>query len=193
MSNTMNDKMNEKISRLIDSEMEYELQANVLDYLADSKDAAKSWANYQLVGNIMRGEVSAVGRDLSDDIAKAIEQEPTVLSSSSIANQLTGSVPANDVWRPVAMFAVAASLALVAVLAINPLQKQSPDNTVADIQPQVELKNRSTQQIAANSEQQLFAQEFGEMLSVHGEFSSTSGLNGLVAYAKLVSNEPLKQ
>ena len=47
--------------------------------------------------------------------------------------------------------------------------------------------------VSSTIEQQKFAQEFGEMLSEHGEFTASSGLNGLVAYAKLVSNQRLEQ
>jgi hypothetical protein len=80
------------------------------------------------------------------------------------------------------MFAVAASLALVAVVTLNPATKKPA---------QVQLASSTTE--ADTIQQQKFAQEFGEMLVGHGEFTASAGLNGLLAYSKLVSNQRLEQ
>ncbi len=180
--------MNRKLSELIDCELTDQQQSDAVDELSASRESAQSWVNYHLIGNIMRGEISSAGSDLSARISQAVDREPTVLAPAAIAKQLKDSTPANDIWRPIAMFAVAASIALVAVFVVNPL----PDSTSSKQLVVTEEVDSGSGEIITD-EKQLFAQEFGEMLSVHGEFSATSGLNGLVAYAKLVSNEPLKQ
>jgi hypothetical protein len=75
------------------------------------------------------------------------------------------------------MLAMAASIALVAVITLKPSGIVTPVQVAASSAP------------PADSEIAAFEQEFGEMLVEHGEFTSSPALNGLVAYAKLVSNQ----
>jgi negative regulator of sigma E activity len=128
----------------------------------------------------MRGEIVCAGTDLSPRISVALDNEPTVLAPRALNkdSRVTG-----DIWKPISMFAIAASLALVAVITLNPADKKvSGQNQLA-----------STTAPAETIQQQKFAQEFAVMLVEHGEFTATAGLNGLVAYAKLVSNQRLDQ
>ena len=77
---------------------------------------------------------------------------------------------------------MAASLVLVAVISLNPLDQTGSrdlDNQISD---------------AVDSHDSiLFSEEFNEMLVEHGEFTASPGLNGLMAYAKFVSDQGLDQ
>jgi negative regulator of sigma E activity len=204
--------MSKQISQLVDGDIEHKQMHILLESLSTGKQDAGSWGNYHLIGNIIRGEVSVTDRDLSASIADALENEPTVLSPSALNNAypvpypgktwLPGGVDegavkgsaqrsANDYWRPVGMLAVAASLALVAVITLTPSLDSNRD--AGDTVAQDGGAAWTTQLASSTTEQQKFAQEFDEMLSEHGEFAASSGLNGLVAYAKLVSNQRLEQ
>ena len=168
--------MTQTISELVDLELDNEKRDSVITSLCKDTEAQVHWRNYHLIGNVIRDEVSVAGSDLGKRIAKSLDSEPTVLSP----NRVRIEQPAKDLWKPVAMFAVAASMALVAVVTLNPLNNGLPSNNSQTI-------------VSTANEKDLFAQEFGEMLVEHGEFTASPGLNGLVAYAKLVSAQSLNQ
>ena len=179
-----------KLSQLIDHELTSTEQSQVFDLLIKNKQAAKKWQRYHLIGNIIRDDIHQSGNDMSESIAAALDSEPTVLSPNQLPNKSSDkTAKANsDLWKPVGLFAMAASLAVVAVVALNPVNDQVGDQ-----------QNTRFAAIDENQEQiqtdqaVLSSQEFDEMLVEHGEFTSSSGLNGLLSYAKLVSSQPLDQ
>jgi len=162
--------MKEKISQLVDQELSAAERDRVLASLAGNPESVRAWRDYHLIGNIIRDEVDVVGSDLSENIARSLENEPVVIAPG--ANPAPRATP--DLWRPVAMFAVAASMALVAVVTLGPVNQ--PVDGVPGI-------------ASSPTAPDFFSSEFDEMLVEHGEFTASSGLNGLVAYAKLVSDQ----
>ena len=173
--------MSEEISQLIDKYTDEETRDSVFDSICSNEPNSKTWAKYHLIGNVMRGEVSATGRDLSSSVAESISNEPTVLAPRAIK---TDGHLDKDLWKPVSMLALAASIALMAVFVLNPVD--NGNNNGASNLAAINGSN-------SISQEQMFANEFDEMLVGHGEFTASSGLNGLVAYAKLVSNQQLEQ
>jgi sigma-E factor negative regulatory protein RseA len=172
--------MKDKISQLIDQELDPGQQDSLIEQICKNSEAKKCWQRYHLIGSVIRNEISGAGKDLSTVIGQRLENEPTVLSPLSI-DKSENHKP-TDTWKSVGLFAVAASLTLVAVLTLSPVELGSDREqlTVAS------STTGSTQAIQ-------FANEFDEMLVDHAEFTASSGLNGLVAYAKLVSNQQLEQ
>ncbi|NKB64699.1 MAG: hypothetical protein GKR95_22135 [Gammaproteobacteria bacterium] len=174
--------MNEKISALIDGDLNTEDRGSQLSKILSDEQATQSWRRYHLIGNVIRNEVESSGRDLSADIWSKLEQEPTVLTPSPKRKVEKG---ASDIWPAAGLIAMAASIALAAVVALGPLG----DN---DSSGQIAFNKFVETTVAGPSEdQKRITDEFGEMLAEHGEFSSSAGLNGLVAYAKLVSNQSM--
>lgn len=173
--------MSVEISQLIDKYTDEETRDSVFDSIYSNEPNSKTWARYHLIGNMMRGEVSATGCDLSRSIAESISNEPTVLAPRAIKTD--GNLD-KDLWKPVSMLALAASIALMAVFVLNPVDNKN--NKGASNLVAINGSN-------SISQKQKFANEFDEMLVGHGEFTASSGLNGLVAYAKLVSNQHLEQ
>lgn len=172
--------MNEKISQLVDSELDPDQQRSLLESMSDQPDAQSTWRRYHLIGNVIRTEIHVAGRDLSASVMQRLEQEPVVLAPRKKDSSRNRS--RMDVWKTAGMFAVAASLVLVAVVSLNPFEQK---------QAGVELAENI--QTPASDEMARFAQEFDEMLAEHGEFTASPGLNGLIAYAKLVSNQQIEQ
>jgi len=186
---------------LLDGRVEEGELRSALENLSNNENATHSWRNYNLIGDVIRGEVSETGNCLISKISDALDEEPTILApvrstriaaSDSESNViglqvLNPSEPAkNDTLKAAGMFAIAASVALFAVLGISPVPVEQTNNTVVATAtaPASELQQSSTQS---------FEEEFGQMLVTHGEFTTTAGLNGLASYAKLVSNESLGQ
>lgn len=181
--------MYEKISQLIDHELNPDQRNALLERLinndARNNDAArKSWKCYHLIGNVIRDEVSNTGKDLSTLVRDKLEKEPTVLAPLRIKKPVSNERKdaRKDVWKSVGLFAIAASLVVVAVVTLTPVK-------FGGIADQLTASGK-----ASNSSQAIqFSREFDEMLVEHAEFTASPGMNGLIAYAKLVSAEQLQQ
>ena len=171
---------------------------NAISDCASDQDALMRWRNYHLIGDVIRGEVTATGNCMIERISSAMETEPTVLAPLKQGEDPTAQVrqelaSANS-WRSAGMVALAASVALFAVVTFTPgsLSSSGSGNNSAivagvTVNPAPDTTTGDAQGLADSQ----FAAEFGQMLVEHGEFTATPGLNGLVAYAKLVSNEGL--
>lgn len=185
-----------QVNDLIDQRLNAAGSKSALDICVNDHSAVHSWRNYHLIGDVIRGDVSQTGNCLVSRVSDALDKEPTILApvrplSSSLA-QSGGSAsaatsadiaPKNDTLKSAGMFAIAASVALFAVLAFTPAPVTTNNSsTVAAVTVPEDPASAQT-----------FEAEFGQMLVEHGEFTSTAGMNGLVAYAKLVSNSSLGQ
>ncbi len=179
--------MNKKISEVVDHHATPGQRHAVFAHLVADARARKTWQCYHLIGCVLRGEVEQTGADLSARICARLEAEPTARVASRLpslahlSNRLSARLSAQwsariPMWKSAGMLALAASVALLAVVTFQLLQPLAEPGGV----------NR----IAADSNAK-FRQEVGEMLTQHGEFTSSPGLNGLVVYAKLVSDEPI--
>lgn len=162
--------MSEKISELIDGRGSPGQRHHLFDHILADRGAGKAWRHYHLIGCVLRGEVTQTGADLSARIGRRLEEEPRVLAPVPGARRRFSKA-----WKPAAVLALAASLALVAVVTWNP-SRDGGGAPVAQLAPAPPARP---------------GQEFREMLAQHGEFASSPGLNGLIVYAKLVNNRPL--
>lgn len=89
--------------------------------LASDKSSHDKWRNYHLIGDAMRGELpQTLQLDLSDSIAAALEQEPTILAPVE-QPQKSVSHPANVIpfFKQFGQYAIAATVALVAVVGVQ--------------------------------------------------------------------------
>ncbi len=173
--------MNEKISLLIDHELTESERHVILGKIMSDDGAIRCWKHYHLIGSAMRNEITSTGVDLTDRIWSQLEKEPTVLSSGAETRHRIH--PAAKTWKVSGLFALAASVVLLAVIVLNPIQEK-PVQSTSLVAERTEPRTL---------EQQQFANDFGVMLAKHGEFSSSTGLNGLVVYSKLVTNQPMDQ
>ncbi len=183
--------MNEKISALVDHQPHPEQRQDLFDRILADDAAGKVWQRYHLIGGVLRGEVQQTGADLSPRIRDRLEREPTVLAPApgdpeAMPSSAPPPPPARaDAWKSAGMLALAASLALVAVTMLKPEQEQGQGERAA--------ASIAGNPVDGDSGRARLAQEFGEMLAQHGEFSASPGLNGLIGYAKQVSNESIER
>ena len=77
----------ETISSLVDnykSSADDSIAEHVIDDMLLDENLSKTWQNYHLIGDVMRDEIpSSLQLDLSQQIAEAIDTEPTVLAPST--------------------------------------------------------------------------------------------------------------
>jgi len=166
--------MSEKISELIDDRGSPGQRHHLFDHILADHGAGRVWCHYHLIGCVLRGEVARTGADLSARIGRQLEQEPPVLAPVPGARRRFSKA-----WKSAGMAAMAlsASLALVAVISLNPAG-DGGGTPVAQLAPAQPAR---------------LGQEFREMLVQHGEFASSPGLNGLIIYAKLVGSQPFER
>lgn len=170
--------INEKISALIDHHGDPAQSQDLFDRILRDDGARKTWQRYHLIGCVLRGEIEQTGADLSERIRSRLEDEPTVLAPPARRRAVA--------WKSAGILALAASVAMLAVIMLKPAQNESAVNPAASQHAGAGLAQ-------AGHAQTRFEREFGEMLAQHGEFTSSSGLNGLMVYARLVSNEPIER
>ncbi|MGR3913076.1 MAG: sigma-E factor negative regulatory protein [Gammaproteobacteria bacterium] len=161
---------NEKISALIDRQASASERRALFERMRADCGARETWRRYHLIGLVLRGEISHCGADLSARICARLEAEPAPRAPLQSAR---------PVRKPLNRWALAASLAaLLALLALAALRPPSQDGAHIAVRPDARPDAR-------------VEQEFHVMLMQHGEFASSPRMNGLLVYAKLLSDQPL--
>ncbi len=115
----------EAISRLVDGEIGGDDGfGEVVQCLSGSAELQRDWRDYHLIGDALRRSLpEQVGFDISARVSQAIEKEPSYLLPG---RERVAKVRQGRRLGPAAGFALAASLAAVAVLTIAPSPTQRP-------------------------------------------------------------------
>ena len=200
------------LSDLIDNQLDADDVNRVVSGVGSDPDLRTGWRNYHLIGDVIRGEINQTGNCLVDRVSASLEKEITLLAPVSKAEAKEEVKPPQlSKWNNGGLYAVAASAALVAILVFStPNQSSSPgiastnnadaidssEQVLAAAGDQGEVNPVDASSVASDNAlvkaKKDFQAEFGQMLVEHGEFTAMSGLNGLVAYAKLVSKDSLE-
>ena len=193
----MSDYYNEKVSALIDGEHASK-DVDIVDRLVKDDTLRDTWSRYHLIGDCLRGHLpDQISSDISPKISNSLENEPTVLSPSK-------NKRAN--LKPLAGFAIAASVAMVAVFSVqtgNDVTSSSPVPTIAAKNISQPINPASSQSFAFPETQILPAavkkstdtptsvvnQRMNNYLLNHNEYSSTGSINGILPYVRIVTIE----
>jgi sigma-E factor negative regulatory protein RseA len=165
--------MNEKISALVDGELEGE----AVDALRDAQ-ARKAWSTYHLIGDAMRGtrELSA---DFGARLAWRLEDEPTVLAPRAL--------PKPDSRRWLAPMPIAASFAAVALVGWLAFAPQPEIAPVAKVAAPVIAKAEEKKPVIVP-----LPVSANDYLLAHQGFSPRLALQGMAPYVITVSEQPRK-
>jgi sigma-E factor negative regulatory protein RseA len=165
----------EKISALMDGEADGQEAHQAFLRLQDTADARDTWANYHLIGDVMRGE-ALPAFDVSQRVAAALAQEPTVLApqrSLRTGRPLTYALSAA---------ASVSAIAVVGWMAFSTGNVISPAVEVARapalVQPEAPL-------VSAPSDGQM-----NEYLLAHQGVSPSTSLHGVAPYIRTISIAP---
>lgn len=74
--------MSEQISALMDDEIAVEDATHLIYSMQSSKQSAEAWSQYNLIGDIMRGN-QLLSKDFKQNLMHKLDQEPTVLAPKS--------------------------------------------------------------------------------------------------------------
>ena len=113
----------ETLSTVVDGEVG-SLDRQTLVTIASDETSRTTWARYHLIGDVLRDNLTGVtSANFSEQVRAAVDQEPTVLTPGRGHRQ----------WlTPAAGFAVAASVATLAVIGIKQM-RPSPLNDTDEI------------------------------------------------------------
>lgn len=110
----MNEAKKEQLSAFMDDEIDG-LQKNQVEQILKDPELLDSWSRYHLVSDCLKHNLPEhLDRDLAGKISRSIAQEPAIVAPGGLARSFA---------KPAAGFAIAAS---VAALAIFGIQQQQP-------------------------------------------------------------------
>lgn len=151
-----------QVSAFVDGELPENESELLLRRMSQNAELRKEVAEYLAIGRLIRAETGLAGADrLHDRIAAAIDDRP------ADADDLPAATHASRVVRPLVGVAIAASVALVAIFALQqtPGVAELPAETpaVVEVVPNVDAQQERQRQYLLN----------------HTETSSQLGANGM--------------
>ncbi len=179
---------NEHISSLVDDELHGAGALQALDQLCRDDEWRAVWGRYQLVSDALHGNLSHVDtRRLHERVWQALEHEPTVLAPRRntrlppLAKQAVG-------------VAIAASVAAVAILAVQNIDGKAPTAAPTMQVAQSVRPAGDMLQLTGTGEAPVVAGpalrgRLNPYLVNHNEYSVSSGMQGVLPYARIVSYE----
>lgn len=169
----MSNKLSEQVSALMDDECtEHELKLAVRQLARDTA-LAESWERYHLISDVLKGNTPTVlNADFAQRMSTLIDDEPPLSTSPSPQK--------NRYWyRPAAGLAVAASVAAIAVLVLQPFVDQSSaDNLLAQQPP----ASSNTQNPPLEDD---IAARMNTYMVNHNSLASMNGVHGVLPYVRM--------
>lgn len=173
--------MNERISELMDGELEGRAAAGMVEALGPEGDALETWRTYHLIGDAMR-DTRMLSPGFAARVKSKLALEPTVVSPNRIKPE-----PRKWLAMPAAAAASVAAVALVGWVALSPQPERGPapgqmaqtPSVQALIQPVLSLQPQTVPLPSAMPDYLLAHQGFSPRLSLHG----------MAPYARTVSEQ----
>jgi sigma-E factor negative regulatory protein RseA len=189
----MNDEIREQLSALVDDELDDAERPLLLGRLQRDPRLGTCLGRYQLIGEVMRGgDVEAASLGVADRVRRALEEdEPMHVPVYGRGKQQR--------WlKPLAGLAVAASVALVAVLAVTSVR--TGDNSaqvpeLASVQQPV-IPAASVARVGDSTDEQwdrldpLIEKRLSGYLVNHNEYAASRGVQGVMPYVRIVGYDP---
>jgi sigma-E factor negative regulatory protein RseA len=183
-------KNNEHISALMDDEID----RHTLEQLINDAELQSTWTRYHLIGDCLRDTIpERVDLNIAHQVSINLESEPTVLAPV----QKRGFN-----LKPVAGFAIAASVAMIAVLGIKQDNNTAGQGTAPVIAQNTVVQPTATADtytfntpeirqasIKSDTPASMADQRMSGYLVNHNEFRSNTGMNGIMPYVRIVTIE----
>lgn len=182
----MSDQRLERLSALMDGELNDHLAATLLDQTGSDARFRAAWERYHLIGQALRGEaISPAVRPIAESVAQTLRSEPI-----QIRRRTGHSGP----YSRLASFggaALAAGAAFLAVFAVPNLFQGSDPQPVEPLAQQA--ANRAPAAGATERRWDLDRPEVASKLDLylvnHQEAAPATGVKGMLPYATLVGYE----
>ena len=166
--------MKDRLSALMDGELDDKSAAEVIAELGRDRDAAQSWRTYQLISDAMR-ESRILSADFTARFSERLSKEPIVFAPRALQRE-----PRR--WFAVSAAAsVVAAVGLVGWLAFAPQPDTAKPAPVAQAQPAEVKPVMVPMPSAAN-----------DYLLAHQGFSPRISLQGMAPYVRTVSEQTVE-
>ncbi len=180
----MTDEHKQRLSELLDGELEGARAASLLDAVAVDSELRATWERYHLIAQAIRREPIEVRyRTCAEQIRQRIASEPAVLAPRGRRR------PTRRSLQRAAGLAMAASVAVVAFFAAPMLLQDTSSGPDAStpVAQLVERESISIQRL--QREHPELASKLGLYLVTHQVSAPATGAKGMLPYATLVSYE----
>ncbi|MCP3661506.1 MAG: sigma-E factor negative regulatory protein [Gammaproteobacteria bacterium] len=185
----------EKISALVDSELVDDGTGNLLEEVKSDAELRQAWGRYHLIGDVMRGEaVNSAVAQIADHVSEQLKDEPAMIAAPKSP---LSSIPLSSRWiKPAAGAAIAASVAVLAVVALPQLSDSDISPTVpAGLQVAavpVEISSPPEKRKLGGTRWKNLAEpevesRLNRYLVDHSEYASPGGMTGMMPYSTFVS------
>ena len=186
----MSEKRKEQLSALVDGELLSDIEPAV-DEMLKTAELKDSWARYHLIRDTLKQSVPPqLDFSFGQSVSASIASEPTILAPT---------VPTNTLLKTIAGFAIAASVAAMAILGIQQNQGDvsSEEQTIVSLQPQTmtdsaPLRTVSLSDSGTSSDRELEAESRARLNNYmlnYNEHRSQSGLQGVLPHVRTVTFE----
>jgi len=182
----MNEKVNNQLSAFMDGELSEQEHELLIRQLTRDPGMLDKWGSYHLIRDAMQNHLPVhVDGGLLQRISAAMEDEPEHIQGNELSSVRQ--------WiRPLAGFAVAASVAMMAVLGLQNISQ--PDvspvlSELASAKPQPSyIQPASTNGLRWNVQPAIATRLNGYLVN-HNESVSSTQLQGMLHYARIAGYE----
>jgi sigma-E factor negative regulatory protein RseA len=179
--------MKEKISALMDGELDERSAGVLIDSLGSEREALETWRHYHLISDAMR-DSRLLSEGFAARLGERLAAEPTVLAP----RRLRAAEPRKWLGFPAAAAASVAAVSLVGWLAFAPQQPGLPVATVAEA-----VKSPAVIAAVAPATPPMLKpatvplpSSANDYLLAHQGFSPRMSLQGMAPYVRTVSDTP---
>ena len=186
----MNEQKREQLSALVDDELIHEA-SSAIDHLLEDDQAKETWTRYHLIGDSLRGHLPERYENTAARVSMAIASEPTILAPPKKLNKGKSS----DLMKPVMGFAIAASVAAVAIFNV-----QQANQVPTTGQPEIVQSSIATNAPSMVSSQLVSQQDnqakrpdprLSRYLVNYNEQRVSTGVRGMPPHVRMVANDTI--
>ena len=180
----MSDKLKEQVSAFVDGELSAAEQRLLLANLGRDPELKRSWRNFHLIGAALRDQLpECLDAHLAERVSTAIARDAASASGGSRSYRNW-----QGLLKPVAGFAIAASVAVIAVLGVRHFEPGAGQGPVIATAP-VTSPERGYVRVGSGdreSRSTRTADYLSRYLVSHNEYAASSGMRGMLPYVRIV-------
>ena len=182
----MSDLIKEQLSALLDGELPEAEQRLLLERLAREPELRAQWSRYQLIRSALHQHLPEhIDLNFAERVQAALQDDPTQQSSPG---RLTRA------FKPLAGLAVAASVAVVAIMAVQQTRTAPPGQVPVQVaatpnDPGVMPGPEAYTRVAGtrwDAQQRQVRERLNEYLVNHSEYAASGGIPGMQPYVRIV-------
>lgn len=178
----MNETLKEQISALVDGELEGPEQDRIIRQIEQDPQLQHQWERYNLISDALNSHLTGnVRHNLAARVSDALVHEPIVFAPQRKKKHV------KDAVKHVAGMAVAASVAVVVVLSVQP---EAPVTSVQSTQVATVPAPNDWVRVSGThwdlQSQPAVESKLNSYLVNHSEYTLSTGMQGVIPYVRIV-------